>query len=210
MPKGKSKLQWVVAGGALGAAIYAFVVRPWHLRLGATDEELEMPLPCDEFVERPKLNATHAITINAPTSTVWSWLVQIGQNRAGFYSYTWLENLVGCRMPNVNRIVPEWQDLTVGDEVWLHPKAPPLKVLALEPGRFIALEKCWTFYLCPLDQRRTRLIVRGRGDYYPDFKSALLNFVYYRLLFEPAHFIMERKMMLGLKDRAETTLTGTS
>lgn len=82
-------------GGAAAVAVYALLVRPWHLRWGATDEELEMSLPGDGLVEQPKLNATHAITINAPVRNVWPWLVQVGQKRGGFYSYTWLENLVG-------------------------------------------------------------------------------------------------------------------
>ena len=190
-------------GGAAALAAYALFVRPWHLRWGATEEELKMSLPCDGLVEHPKLNATHAITINAAVQDVWPWLVQIGQKRGGFYSYTWLENLVGCEMRNADQIVPEWQDLKVGDEVWLHPKTPPLKVLAIEPGRAIVLENSWTFFLRPIDEHRTRLIIRGRGEFNPDLKNALLNFILWRGVFEPAHFIMERKMMLGIKQRAE-------
>ena len=192
-----------VIGGAGALAAYVLLIRPWHLKWGATEEELEMPLPGDELVKRPKLNATHAITINAPVADVWPWLVQVGQKRGGFYSYTWLENLVGCEMSNADGIVPEWQDLKVGDEVWLHPKAPPLKVLAMEPGRAIVLENSWTFVLHPIDDHTTRLIIRGRGDFNPDLKNALLNFILWRGVFEPAHFIMERKMMLGIKERAE-------
>ncbi len=190
-------------GGVAALSAYAFLVRPWHLRWGATDEEVNMPLPGDEFVEDPKLNATHAITINAPAADVWPWLVQLGQRRAGFYSYTWLENFVGCEMHNANRIVPKWQDLKVSDEVWLHPKAPPLRVLAIEPGRAIVLEKCWSFILHPIDENTTRLIIRGRGEFNPDLKNGLLNFLLWRGIFEPAHFIMERKMLLGIKQRAE-------
>jgi hypothetical protein len=193
-----------VIGGAGALAAYVLLIRPWHLKWGATEEELKMPLPGDELVEHPKLNATHAITIKAPVAEVWPWLVQVGQKRGGFYSYTWLENLVGCEMSNADRIVPEWQDLKVGDEVWLHPKAPPLKVLAMEPGRAIVLENSWTFVLHPIDDHTTRLIIRGRGDFNPDLKNALLNFILWRGVFEPAHFIMERKMMLGIKERAES------
>ncbi len=192
-----------VIGGAGALAAYVFLIRPWHLKWGATEEELKMPLPGDELVKHPKLNATHAITINAPVAEVWPWLVQVGQKRGGFYSYTWLENLVGCEMSNADQIVAEWQDLKVGDEVWLHPKAPPLKVLAMEPGRAIVLENSWTFVLHPIDDHTTRLIIRGRGDFNPDLKNALLNFILWRGVFEPAHFIMERKMMLGIKERAE-------
>lgn len=197
---------WTTAIGAAGAlAAYAFIVRPWHLKWGATQAELKMPLPGDELVEHPQLDATHAITINAPVADVWPWLVQIGQNRGGFYSYTSLENLVGCQMRNADEIVPEWQDLKVGDEVWLHPKAPALKVLRIEPERAIVLEKCWTFFLQPIGEHKTRLIIRGRGEFNPDLKNPLLNFLIWRGVFEPAHFIMERKMMLGIKKRAEAT-----
>ena len=112
------KLLMTVLGGVAGLAAYAFFVRPWHLKWGATEEELNMSLPGDGLVQNPKLNATHAITINAPVRDVWPWLVQVGQNRGGFYSYTWLENLVGCEMRNADQIVPEWQELKVGDEVW--------------------------------------------------------------------------------------------
>jgi hypothetical protein len=122
----KNKLNIPVAitalGGAAALAAYAFFIRPWHLRWGATEEELKTRLPGDDLVQHPKLNATHAITINAPVERVWPWLAQIGQKKGGFYSYTRLENLVGCNMRNANRIVPEWQNLKVGDEIWLHPK----------------------------------------------------------------------------------------
>lgn len=194
--------------GAAALAAYAFFIRPWHLRWGATDAEIKMPLPGDEIVEHPKLNATHAITIQASVKDVWPWLVQMGQDRGGFYSYAWLENLVGCHMQNADQIIPEWQELKVGDEVWLHPEAPPLRVLTIEPERVIVLEKCWTFFLRPIDEHTTRLIIRGRGEFNPDLKNALLNFILWRGVFEPAHFIMERKMMLGIKQRAEESNHG--
>jgi hypothetical protein len=201
----KSKKNFIVAaaGGVAALSAYWFLIRPWHLRWGATDEELRKSLPGDDLIQSPPLNATHAITVNAPVEHVWPWLVQIGQTRGGFYSYVWLENLVGCKMHNADRIVPEWQELKVGDEVWLHPKAPPLKVVSIEPGRAIVLEKSWGFYLEPIDRHRTRLIIRGRGEFNPDLKNSFLNFLLWRGVFEPAHFIMERKMMLGIKERAE-------
>src|SRR6185295_17289451 len=110
MAKNKSKLAEAAIVGAAGLAAYAYLIRPWHLRWGATDEEVKMALPGDEVTPQPKLNATHAITIRAPVSDAWRWLAQIGQRQGGFYSYTWLENLVGCRMHNADRIVPEWQN----------------------------------------------------------------------------------------------------
>ncbi len=200
------KVLTTAIGGAVALAAYALFVRPWHLRWGATAEEINMRLPGDELVEHPKLKATHAITISAPVEEVWPWVVQVGQKRGGFYSYTWLENLVGCDMRNADQIVPEWQELRIDDEVWLHPKAPPLRVLAIEAGRAIVLEKTWTFFLRPIDEHSTRLIIRGRGEFKPDLKNALLNFILWRGVFEPVHFIMERKMMLGIKQRAEARL----
>ena len=193
----------VAAASAGAVAAYVYGIRPWHLRWGATDEELNQPLIGDEIAPQPKLKATHAITIDAPAADLWPWLVQMGQNRGGFYSYTWLENLVGCEMRNADEIVPEWQDLKVGDKVWLHPKAPPVEVAAIEPGRAIVLKPWGAFVLQPIDENTTRLIIRSQGDYEPDLKNPVLNFLLWRVFYEPAHFIMERKMLFGIKARAE-------
>jgi hypothetical protein len=201
--KSQRKLLMAALGGGAALASYALLIRPWHLRWGATNEELKTPLPGDDLVQHPKLNATHAITIDARVEDVWPWLIQMGQNRGGFYSYEWLENLVGCDMHNADQIVPEWQELKIGDEVWLHPKAPPLKVLLIEPLRAIVLEKTWGFFLEPINENQTRLIIRGRGEFNPDLNNTILNLLLWRGIFEPAHFIMERKMMLGIKQRAE-------
>jgi len=193
------------AAATAGALGYWFKVRPWHLAWGTTPEERRRPLPGDERVKDPDLDSTHAITIDAPAEEVWAWLLQIGQGRGGFYSYTWLENLVGCRMKNAERILPELQHLAVGDRIYLHPKAPALTVEILEPGRALVLSETWGFYLEPINRHSTRLLVRGRGrfDAQPFPKGRLLQFLYWRLVFEPAHFVMERKMLLGIKERAE-------
>lgn len=193
----------VVGAGALAA--YILRVRPWHLRWGATDEELRASLPGDELVPQPNVEATHAITVEAAVGEVWPWLVQIGQDKGGFYSYTWLENLVGCHMRNAGRIMPEFQRLQVGDSVRLHPKAPPLPVLICKPPRALVLGSntespgTWGFYLKEVDEDTTRLVIRGRGDW----GRGLVNLLVARAVFEPAHFIMERKMLLGIKLRAE-------
>lgn len=207
----------LVSAGSIGAALgaYAFLVRPWHLRWGATEAEVQEPLPGDDVVPNPKHQATHAITINAPVADVWPWLVQIGQNKGGFYSYSSLENLVGCDIHNAARIVPEWQNLRAGDVLWLHPKAPPLPVLLVEPGRAIVVggineqegddrskdtrAGTWAFVLKDLDPITTRLLVRIRWDR----RAGLLNWLYSVGVLEPSHFVMERKMMLSIKDRAE-------
>jgi len=186
-----------------GVAIYAYRLRPWHLRWGATDTELDQPLIGDDLVPHPRLKAMHAITINARAADIWPWLVQMGQQRGGFYSYTWLENLVGCHMRNADEVVPEWQELKVGDKVWLHPKAPPVEVAAIEPERAIVLKPWGAFVLQSIDDKTTRLIIRSQGNYEPDLRNPILNFLLWRVVYEPAHFIMERKMLLGIKERAE-------
>jgi hypothetical protein len=194
-----------LGGAAAAAAAYAFAIRPWHLRWGATRAEAARPLPGDELASGRDLDSTHAITIQAPVERVWPWIVQIGQGRGGFYSYAFLENLVGCQMENAGRIHPEWQDLKVGDPVYLHPKAPPLRVTRLDPGRALVLGTSWAFILEPEGERATRLLVRGRGRFeLPDLGQPL-NFLYWRLVFEPAHFLMERRMLKGIKERAEGT-----
>lgn len=190
-------------GAATAAAVYAFAVRPWYLRWGATREEVARKLPGDEIASGRELDATRALTIHAPVAEVWPWLVQMGQGRGGFYSYTWLENLVGCRMRNADRIRPELQEIALGMPIYLHPKAPPLRITHLEAGRALVLGTSWAFVLEPLDERTTRLIVRGRGRFENPDLGPVLNFLYWRLVFEPAHFVMERKMMLGVKKRAE-------
>jgi hypothetical protein len=201
----------VTAGASFAA--YALALRPWHSKWGATQAECDETIPGDELVPRPLYSMTHAITINAAASEVWPWLVQMGQTRGGFYSHAWLENLVGCHMRNADRIVPEWQSLRAGDVVWLHPKAPPLPVAIVEPHRAIVLggpiegqgarrinsDGTWAFYLKPMDSNTTRLLVRGRWNTNPGLLNRAINYA----LFEPAHFIMERKMMLGIKQRAE-------
>lgn len=187
---------------AMGTMAYARLVRPWHLRWGATDAEVREALPGDKLVPEPQIQSTRAITIDAPVDAVWPWLVQIGQNRAGFYSYTWLENLFFTRMRNAEQLVPEWQHMEVGDMVWLHPRVA-LEVRLVEPGRALVLGDTWGLYLRPIDAGRTRLIVRGRGQMVNPDLGPVGNFLFWRLLFEPAHFVMERGMMRGLKKRAE-------
>ena len=204
--KRDTALLTVGAVAAAGAA-YAFWLRPRHLHWGATEEEATVPLPSDELTPHVSGQSTHAITIDAPVSAVWPWLVQVGQDKGGFYSYAWLENLMGCRMHNADHIVPEYQHLQVGDKLWLHPKAPPLPVLIVEPERAIVFGSntsepgTWGFYLKPIGQHVTRLITRGRGEWKPTLLRNLINYA----VFEPAHFIMERKMLLTIKRLAEDT-----
>ena len=113
----------VLAAGTVLGIIYDRILRPWHQHWGMTPDELGRSWPGDELVPNACGDATHGITINAPASQIWPWIVQIGQDRAGFYSYTQLENLVGCEMRNASQIVPEWQRRQVGNMVWMTPKS---------------------------------------------------------------------------------------
>jgi len=127
-----------VTAAASAVAVYILLGRPRQLRWGATNREYGEPLPGDDLIADPDLTATRAITIRAPASQVWPWIVQLGQGRGGFYSYDFLENLIGCDIHSAGRIVPEWQDLKPGDQVKLAPQAG-LAVAHLEPGRSVVL-----------------------------------------------------------------------
>ncbi len=198
-------------GGAFAA--YNYKVRPWHLRWGATDDELIEFLPGDEVKPDAGVQVTHAVTIDAPAETVWKWLVQIGQDRGGFYSYDWIENIFGLQVHNTDEIKPEWQRLKVGDFVrsahrdWLGGRFKNKAgwfVVRMEENRALILRDeiehgSWAFVLKPLSETKTRLIIRARGDEPANLPTKLLHYGF----FEPAHFIMERKMLLTLKKRAE-------
>ena len=138
----------------------------------------------------------NAIEVNAPAQEVWPWLAQLGQERGGFYSYEWLENLAGCRMRNADRIHPEWQHREVGEKMMLHP-LNGLPISRFEPGHEVALEGWGSFAVEPLGDGRCRVICRGEPHQSP------LYAVYYVALLELPHFLMERKMLLGIKGRAE-------
>jgi hypothetical protein len=182
-----------LASGLVGA--YLAVGRQRMLHWGATCEDLHKSLPGDELVAAPAVQSTRAVTIEAPPEAVWPWLAQIGQDRAGFYSYDWLENLAGCEMRNADEIHPEWQVRQPGETVWLHP-LNGLPVARFEPGRVLALERWGAFVLEPHGPGCTRLIARGRV---PRGLGAVTN----ALLMEIPHFLMERRMLLGIKERAE-------
>lgn len=203
----------------LGAVAAGLLVNeglhPWYMRWGATESEINKTWPGDELVPQTK-KVTRAITINAPAEQVWPWIVQIGQDRGGFYSYTFLENLALADMRNADRILPEFQTRNVGDSLWMTPKhryggKGRMTVVQLIPNRAMVLvmppdfdsamrgqrpqQGIWQFLLEPIDAHSTRLIMRGCGP--EGFSLAR------REVFDPAHFIMERGMMLGIKERAE-------
>jgi hypothetical protein len=195
----------------IGGLFYALALRPWFLRWGASPNESKKSLPGDEIVGQPMSECTRAITIDAPPAEVWPWIAQIGQGRAGFYSYAWLENLVGCKIVNADRIHPEWQDPKLGDVVRLHPNAPPVPVVFAQPGHALVLGTqagpanpglpgvSWAFIVEPAGAGRTRLLIRWRSSFQPTAGQYLTN----KYALEPIHFIMERRMMIGIKERVE-------
>ena len=202
---------YVVAWSLLAYVAGLTVLRPWHTRWGTTPDERRMALPGDDAGRTAFYRIDHAITIQAPADSVWPWLVQMGQDRAGFYSYDWLERVVGDDIHNADRIVPEWQRLERGDLVRA---AQPgylggilgddigWRVTALVPGRALVLEGWGAFVLEPVDSATTRLIVRTRGAGLPRLRDVpLAPFGF--LVFEPAHFIMARAMLRGIRSRAE-------
>jgi hypothetical protein len=196
---------------AIGGAVAAYILlaRPLHLRWGTTDQESDEPLPGDDLIAYADLAATRAITIRASADQVWPWIAQLGQGRGGFYSYDFLENLVGCDIHSADRITPEWQDVGVGDDVKLHPEVA-LEVAALEPGRSLILrggvpignspppyDFTWAFVLQDRPYETTRLLVRERYSYARWWASLLVEPV------EAVSFLMSQKMLRGIRDRAE-------
>lgn len=214
MPSKNERRQLLVPLVAVIALVYWFVVRPWHLCWGATDVEVRGTLPGDDLLREPASEVTHAITIDAPVEDVWPWLVQIGQGRGGFYSYDVLENLVGADIHNADRIVPEYQELEAGDTVRLAPEDYPVQipesapeVVFFDPERAVVLQPpgesprwTWAFVVHPMNDGTTRFVGRMRSHGKRTVRGRMADYLFW----EPAHFVMERKMLLGVKNRAES------
>jgi len=186
-----------LTGAAILAGLYLFWARPFYKNWGATSSEIQSALPGDTFIPRGALVTTRALDIMAPPEKIWPWLIQLGHGRGGFYTYTWLERIFATDMVNAEVIQPELQLLKAGDPIaWRQSdsKATWTKVVLLDKPRTLVLEGGYTFQLNPLGPNHTRLLVRYVWD-----QGGLS----YHLLFEPAHFVMESGMMLGLKRRAE-------
>ena len=200
--------RYVAAAAAAGT--FVVLVRSRCLRWGATDPEVVWPLAGDDLIPNPNLTATRAITVDACSDRVWPWIAQLGQGRGGFYSYDFLENLVGCDIHSADRIVDEWQHVGVGDQVKLAARAPvSLEVAAREPGQWLVLRGAsaatnpppfdftWAFVLRGQSNGSTRLLVRERYGYKRSWA---------RLMVEPVQaisFVMTQKMLRGIRDRAQ-------
>ncbi len=185
-----------------------------RLQWGTHGTEASDPLPGDELVPDPKWSYTLGVSIDAPPENVWPWIAQIGQARGGFYSYQSLENMLGCKVDNATEILPRFQHPEVGDDVFLHPTAPPLRVEVAEPPTALVLlgspvdtsvddswgMSTWQFVVEPRPDGGSRLLTRGRYDHSADWKSRL---AFGRVPIEPVSFVMSRKMMLEIKRLAE-------
>jgi hypothetical protein len=204
----KTILKLLTGGFGLAAAgvVAVFLLTPWMDRWGATDAEISAVFPGDELVPVPASTVNRAVTIDATPEQIYPWIVQIGAQRGGWYSYDWLEtNLLRCPIVNVDRLHPEWQGLKVGDEVKMCPGQfgpPPYITAQLEPDRAVVLGhqengrwvETWQFVIQPQPDGSSRLITRSRTTVSGGFWAVI----------HPGIFIMERGMLLGIKERAES------
>jgi len=208
----RTKTLITLGGAAAGVAAYQIYGRPRIRNWGSHAGEVRRALPGDDLVENPEVRTTRAITLGAPPDAVWPWIVQMGQQRAGFYSYDALERIAGLRIENADRIHPEWQDVEVGEKMYLSPSAAMIVVETVPNEAFVLFREApvpgwdrpmrwsWAFVLQPLGADRTRLMVRTRVSGQPSGPVAWVLETPMELL----HFVMERGMLQGLKQRVET------
>jgi hypothetical protein len=188
------------------AALYPLARRP-ILTWGATTEEAGSDLPGDELLEEADGVSTRAITIGAPATAVWPWLAQMGPSpRGGAYTYDWIENLLGLDMHSVDRVLLEFQHPEIGDTIALGPNR--MRIERVEPGRVLAWRSqdgnwVWTFVLAESDGT-TRLISRNR------YRLPTLAARVSMLPMEPGSLLMERRMLRGIKERAERLSRGAA
>jgi hypothetical protein len=201
----------VLATGAAALGLQAVHARRnW----GATAEEAAASLPGDELVPAPAENTTLAVTVAAPPEEVWTWLVQMGQDRGGMYSYDRLENLIGLRIHSTDEIRPEWQHLAAGDRVVVVPQGyGPMPagyaftVARVDPPRALVLRQAppehpwngvWSFHVVPAADGRCRLLARSRTEDAPQLGLRMAT-----RIGEPVTLVMTRRMLHGIKQRAE-------
>jgi len=192
---------------AAAAAAHVATYRSWRgccLTWGAMACEADAVLPGDELLALPDVVTTRVIGIDAPANLIWPWLVQMGPGRAGAYTYDWIENLFRLNMHSADEIIPAFQHIAVGDAWRLGSRGPVLRIARIEPGRALVVRSddgnwVWAFVLHPGGEM-TRLISRNRiatpGAAWPAR-------VFTRYLMEPGSLVMERKMLLGIRARAE-------
>jgi hypothetical protein len=211
-----------ICGGSFMFVLFILsFLRSKYRKWGSTEEELQRELPGDELVKDVKGWYQHAININAAPADVWPWLVQLGQNKGGFYSYELLENTAGSKIHTADNIVPEFQDTMVEDKVMMTPKAAPYIVAVIEPYQAFVLtlrvnlqtqetidsnqplsekyqDSSWLLFLEETTEGTTRLISRSRNDW----NQSKANTFFYGM-FGVISQAMDRKMLKGIKKRAE-------
>ena len=173
---------------------------------GATEVEVHSTMLGDSLVTLPSYETTLGVTIDAAPESIWPWLMQMGYRRGGLYSYDWLDRLFGyLDAPSADRILLQWQTLAVGDVIPIG-RAGGFPVKAIEPYRSLVLggrapdvEWSWEFQVTPQADARTRLVSRNRVRTRRTARTTATM-----LIIEPAAFLMTRKMLLGIKQRAET------
>jgi len=177
---------------------------PWR-KWGATEAEATRPMPGDDEVKQPMQVTTRAVTVNARAADVWPWLVQMGYRRGGMYSYDWIDRRLGILdQPSANRIIHEFQRLEAGDVIPMG-KPPSWPVKAIERNRMLLIvinepnaQVTWCFMLDEIADRQTRLVLRVRN------RLAMSPLLLLSLpIMLPGEFLMVRKMLLGIKQRAE-------
>ncbi|WP_194827881.1 SRPBCC family protein [Nocardia sp. XZ_19_231] len=189
---------------------YEVILRNRCLTWGATPDEIERTMPGDELLSAPDTLATRAITIATGPEQIWPWLAQFGPGRGGAYTYDWIENLFGLDMHSADSILPQFQTLTVGNTFALRDNGPQLRVEVLVPEQTLVLASTdghwvWAFGLYP-GPDGTRLVSRNRiASPTATVPVRLFN----RLIMEPGSLVMERKMLLGIKERAERRVATT-
>lgn len=209
----------VIAGvggaGLMLAALLTPFLRQSRNHWGLSPSEASASRPGDELVSEPLWSWTHGVEVHASPEQVWKWLAQIGADRAGFYSYQWLENLVGCGLRNADAVHSEWE-LKLGDTLLLHPKAPPLRVAQVERNCYLVAyapadplarasgkpwaTTSWLLQIEPLSANTCRVLTRFRAACSADIATRLSVGP---TLLEPIGFAMDRRMLLGIKERAE-------
>ncbi|HEX9688487.1 MAG TPA: SRPBCC family protein [Thermoanaerobaculia bacterium] len=191
--------------GAAAVAAYMGIVRRWHLRWGATDDEVARGMPLDDEVTKPTYVTNRAITIRALPEEIWPWLAQMGEfPRGGFYSYLTVERLLRMKVENADQILPEFQDVKVGDPLdragaMLVKAVKPTEYLVLGPPPTTDLAVTWALALYPRADGSTRLVSRCRARLGSGPKG-----LFWLAILDPGQFLMERKMLLGIKERAES------
>ncbi|HET9720660.1 MAG TPA: SRPBCC family protein [Solirubrobacteraceae bacterium] len=192
--------------GAAAIGLYFPLLRRPVLTWGASEAEANARLPGDELLEEADSIATRAIEIHAPPSAVWPWLVQIGPApRGGAYTYDWIENLLGLNMHSVDVVLPQFQNPQVGDTIGYGRNVMRLELV--EPEHSIAWRSTdgnwvWAFVLEPHDGS-TRLVSRNR------FRLPRLVDRLGMLPMEPASLVMDRRMLFGIRERAERLALGS-